>query len=98
MIHDRIVVGLHDTKLSESLQLDPDLTLEKPVTKARQAEAVKQQQPLVRGPNRIQSPVGSYRQPYTHLGVVTHWGRWDQSKNQKPLKDGRQGPKPSSCG
>ena len=113
MIRDRVVVGLRDTKLSESLQLDPDLTLEKAVTKARQAEAVKQQQPLVRGPNRSQSPVGSYRQPDIHLGVVTlgsyrqpdihlgvvtHRGRWGQSKNQKPLRDGRQGPKPSSCG
>ena len=43
MIRDRIVVGLRDAKLSENLQLDPDLTLEKAVTKVRQAEAVKQQ-------------------------------------------------------
>ena len=32
MIHDRIVVGLRDAKLSENLQLDPDLMLEKAVT------------------------------------------------------------------
>ena len=33
MIRDRIVVGLHDAKLSETLQLDAELTLEKAVTK-----------------------------------------------------------------
>ncbi len=30
MLRDRIVVGIRDTALSERLQLDPDLTLEKP--------------------------------------------------------------------
>ena len=44
MIRDRIVVGLRDARLSEKLQLDPELTLEKAVTQVRQAEAVKQQQ------------------------------------------------------
>ena len=48
MIRDRIVVGLQDISLSEKLQLDPDLTLEKAVTAARQKEAVKQQQSTVR--------------------------------------------------
>ena len=32
MIRDRIVVGIQDAKLSEKMQLDPDLTLEKAVT------------------------------------------------------------------
>ena len=48
MIRDRIVVGLQDVSLSEKLQLDPDLTLEKAVTAARQKEAVKQQQNMLR--------------------------------------------------
>ena len=48
MIRDRIVVGLQDVSLSEKLQLDPDLTLEKAVTAARQKEAVKQQQSTLR--------------------------------------------------
>ena len=38
MIRDRIVVGLRDAALSEKLQLDSKLTLEKAVTTARQAE------------------------------------------------------------
>ena len=48
MIRDRIVVGLLDAKLSEKLQLDPELTLPKAVNQARQSEAVKKQQTLMR--------------------------------------------------
>ena len=44
MIRDRIVVGLLDAGLSMKLQMDPDLTLDKAVTMARQSEAIKQQQ------------------------------------------------------
>ena len=49
MIRDRIVVGILNSRLSEQLQLDPDLKLETAVTKVRQSEAVKQQQLIVRG-------------------------------------------------
>ena len=44
LIRDRIVVGLKDKKLSEQLQLDSKLTLEKAITKSRQSETVKKQQ------------------------------------------------------
>ena len=37
MVRDRIVVGIRNAKLSEKLQLDPDLTLEKAVTQVRHA-------------------------------------------------------------
>ena len=49
MIRDRLVVGIKDSKLSENLQLDGKLTLEKAIAQARQKETVKQQQPLLRG-------------------------------------------------
>jgi len=49
MIRDRLVVGLLDSTLSEKMQLNPDLTLEKAVTMARQSEAVHKQQDIVRG-------------------------------------------------
>ena len=49
MIRDRIVVGLRDASLSEKLQLDPDLTLDKAVAAARQRESVRKQQSVVRG-------------------------------------------------
>ena len=48
MIRDRILVGLLDAKLSEKLQLDPELTLPKVVNQVRQSEAVKKQQTLMR--------------------------------------------------
>ena len=48
MIHDRLVVGLRDKKLSEQLQMDPELTLEKAVTRVRQSELVKKQQDILR--------------------------------------------------
>ena len=46
LIRDRIVVGIKDKKLSEQLQLDSKLTLERAITKTktRQSETVKKQQ------------------------------------------------------
>ena len=41
LILDRIVVGLQDSKLSEKLQVDPELTRIKAINQARQSEAVK---------------------------------------------------------
>lgn len=43
MVRDRLVVGLRDKHLSEQLQMDLELTLEKAINKARQSERVKQQ-------------------------------------------------------
>lgn len=43
-----ILVGIRDAKLSEKLQLDPNLTLDKMVTQVRQNEEVKRQQPKIR--------------------------------------------------
>ena len=49
MIRDKIVVGLVlDEQLSEKLQLDPNLTLKRAVDQARQKEAVRKQQAVVR--------------------------------------------------
>ena len=49
MIRARIVVGLLDAKLSEKLQLDPaELTLQKAINQARQSEAARKQQTLMR--------------------------------------------------
>ena len=49
LIRDQLVVGLCDAALLERLQMDPGLTLEKAVTSARQKEAVRKQQPLLKG-------------------------------------------------
>ena len=49
MIRDRIVVGIRDAQLSQRLQLDPKLTLEKAKTMVRQREAVGEQQTQLKG-------------------------------------------------
>ena len=46
MIRDCIVVGICDDALSERLQLDSELTLEKAKTLVRQQEAVHEQQTI----------------------------------------------------
>ena len=49
MIRDRLVVGIKDSALSENLQIDADLTLEKAKKRIRQREAVQEQQQLLKG-------------------------------------------------
>jgi hypothetical protein len=56
-IRDRIVVGVHNSTLSEKLQLDSRLTLDSAITQVRQSEAAKEQQPLVQG--KPDTPVGA---------------------------------------
>ena len=64
MIRDRLVVGLRDAVLSEKLQMEPDLSLEKAVSYARQREAVKKQQSVVRG--KTQSNVDAVKAHHHH--------------------------------
>ena len=49
MIRDRLVVGILDKSLSERLQLDPDLTLEKAKKMVCQREAIQEQQQVLNG-------------------------------------------------
>ena len=49
MIRDRLVVGIRDDNLSQQLQMDPELTLDKAKTRIRQKEAVQHQQGILRG-------------------------------------------------
>ena len=55
MVRDHIVVGLQDAALATKLQMDPKLTLDKAVASARQSEAIKNQQSVVRGEGDKQS-------------------------------------------
>ena len=48
LIHDRLVVRITDAKLSEKLQMDKDLTLEKATTTIKQALRVRDQQDILR--------------------------------------------------
>ena len=49
MIRRHIVVGLRDVTLSEKLQMDPKLMLDKAVSISRESETIKKQQPLLQG-------------------------------------------------
>ena len=73
LIRDRLAVGLQDLKLSEKLQLDSELILEKAVLQARQSEAVKKQQVLLRNDfqdekevNAIQKPQNKWKEKQGH--------------------------------
>ncbi|KAL7865994.1 hypothetical protein SRHO_G00112410 [Serrasalmus rhombeus] len=55
LIRDRLMVGLLDKGLSERMQLDAELTLDKAVRMARQSEEVKKQQASLRGDTREQA-------------------------------------------
>ena len=70
MIRDRIVVGIRDGSLSERLQLDPELTLEKAKTLVRQCEAVHEQQALLRSGPKQELAVDSVRRrpPFKNRG------------------------------
>ncbi|UYV77574.1 hypothetical protein LAZ67_15001604, partial [Cordylochernes scorpioides] len=54
LIRDRIVVGVRDKALSERMQLNSELTLEKAVKMVRQQEAVRQQQVDLQRPSTSQ--------------------------------------------
>jgi ribosomal protein L44E len=57
MIRDRLVVGIKDSRLSERLQLDPDLTLDKAEKIIRQSEAVHEQQVELTAGGKLVEPV-----------------------------------------
>ena len=44
-----MVLGIRDSRLSEKMQMEPNLTLKKAMSLAGQSELVKTQQPIVRG-------------------------------------------------
>ena len=48
IIRDRIIVGIRDDSMAERLQIDPEITLDKAISIARQGEMLKKQQPTVR--------------------------------------------------
>ena len=77
MIRDRIVVGLRDASIVQKLQMDPELTLDKAVTLAKQSKAVKTQQSVVRPPTtddsisteEINSHLTNSKKPHKSSGM-----------------------------
>ena len=74
MVQDRLVVGLHDKKLSEQLQLDSELTLERAVMRGRQSERVKKQQDLLKS---------NFKAETTDMDSVQTKHRFDISKGRQ---------------
>ncbi|UYV80370.1 K02A2.6-like [Cordylochernes scorpioides] len=68
LIRDRIVVGVRDKALSERMQLDSELTLEKAVKMVRQQEAVRHQQQ----PSRKKEKSAKTRSRCPKCGGFTH--------------------------
>ena len=63
LIRDRLVVGICDLSLSERLQLESDLTLDKTKRLIRQREAVKSQQDILQKPKvKEELPLEAVRQ------------------------------------
>ena len=88
MIRDRIVVGIRDRALSEKLQMDPDLTLEKAKTQVRQREAVHEQEQILKQP--VETSVAAVHHKTTYKGNPSHGRKPQYSK--KPAA-----PTPTKC-
>ena len=101
LVRDRIVVGIKDREVSEKLQMEATLTLDAAVTMARQSEAVKTQQSVVRGETKpaaleaIQRNTGRNRQRRPQLQqkvYVTSAGATPAPRPQKCSRCGKSPP------
>lgn len=83
MIRDRLVVGIKDHALSEKLQLDSELTLTKAMTKIRQSEEIKKQQPTLRQSNTDGAEANMDAVRFKHKQKS---GQQGNRKNQRPVQ------------
>ena len=63
MLRDRLVVGISDRTMSQKLQMDADLTLEKAKKTVRQKEAVVQQHQELQGSKKVLDEIQPRDQP-----------------------------------
>ena len=96
MLRDRLVVGMKDVALSERLQMDPKLTLEKAKRELRQKEAVQEQQQLLQtksdGRSETLEAVGTAGRA---RGGRSRRGRGrfvSTGTNRNPIRGGQGGP------
>ena len=94
MIRDRIVVGIRDANLSMKLQIIPDLDLEKAVAAARQSEAVRQQQGVVRGDPSVVDNVDSHKK---RKNVQNKGSNQKQHSSHVPIPSPAQPPQSHKC-
>ncbi|XP_070377043.1 uncharacterized protein [Dermacentor albipictus] len=91
LIKDRFVVGLRDEKLSESLQMDPKLSLATALARARLKETVQQQQEELR--NCIEVHEYTPRKPceYVNVDAVGYRRKPQRSKETRPTSARSEG-------
>ena len=73
MLCDHLVVSIREMALSESLQMDPDLTLDKAMKSIRQREAVKEQHQQLQGGSKT-SPIVVDENRHGGQGGTRCWG------------------------
>ncbi|UYV75118.1 K02A2.6-like [Cordylochernes scorpioides] len=96
MIRDRIVVGVKNLQLSEKLQLEPNLTLERAIQAACQTECVKQQQTILRSTTTQAANVDQvYEKKLPPRRFNSTNGKRDASKKSKFQKWSK--PEKSGC-
>ena len=95
MIRDRLVVGIQDETLSQKLQLDPALTLEKAKQMIRQKEAVREQQQVLKNDVfaaaveelKVKSTVHPKRWKRGQQTACTRCGLGTHSREKCPARD-----------
>ena len=80
LIRDRIVVGIRDKALSEKLQLEHDLTLERAINFVRQKESVRKQQSVLRGEANQQVFVDSVKNQESRRRTGKQRGKAEDKK------------------
>jgi len=85
-IRDRLVIGVKDRELSERLEMDPELTLEKAAQQARQAEEVQARRDLILRSTRDTECLKISKYPVQTSGRSCFWcGKQDiHGKNKCP--------------
>ena len=71
MIRDRLVIGIRDGQLSERLQMESDLTLQKAEKLVRQRAAVSQQQQALKTPVETKPQLEAIKQQKTSYQNTT---------------------------
>ncbi len=84
LIRDRIVVGIQDKSLSEKLQLEAELTLEKAMNLVRQRETVRKQQEFLKTEGKSVDSVKTTMK--RHATAITKVKTFDRSKKDNDKK------------
>ena len=97
MLRDRLVVGIRDAAMSQKLQMDAELTLEKAKKSIRQKEAVHEQQRELQGDGSAKDPIVVDEVRHTHWrGQKTKGG---SSYKPQPKRGGTRSSQPCMrCG